>query len=153
METPLILCYCNDFALITASVIHKIRVKNFGFVRERNKLSARNFQERGNLQIPWTSLFTLLCLSGHAGVNLNLLQVTFILLNSAVINRRLSSKGPDKLFLDQSFDPNRAVYGKIQGTVFTSKQPSPGHNLQVIGMLSKINRKKPILMLYFSVEA
>ena len=47
METPLILCYCNDFALITASVIQKLRVKNFGFVRERNKLSAQKLPGKG----------------------------------------------------------------------------------------------------------
>ena len=52
METPLILCYCNDFALITASVIQKLRVKNFGFVRERNKLSAQKLPGKGYFPNP-----------------------------------------------------------------------------------------------------
>ena len=56
IETPLILCYCNEFALIIASEIHKIRVKNFGFVRERSKLLAQKLPRKGGIsQIPWTS--------------------------------------------------------------------------------------------------
>ena len=68
METPLILChYCNDFALIIASVIHKIRVKNFGFVREKSKLSAQKFPGKGYFPNPMDKPGYTLRKSGHAG--------------------------------------------------------------------------------------